>query len=98
MTPGRYNSGRTPGKEGPLKVHTRFFALYRERVGQRTLDIEVPDDATVKDLVAVVCGRFPGFSPNPSAVVVAVNRDYVNHTHPLKEGDEAAFIPPVSGG
>ncbi len=58
----------------------------------------MPDDATVKDLVAAVCRRFPGFSPNPPTIVVAVNRDYANHNHPLKNGDEAAFIPPVSGG
>ena len=40
----------------------------------------------------------PDFSPDPPRIVVAVGREYVNHRHPLKDGDEAAFIPPVSGG
>ena len=85
-------------KEASLKVQGRFFALYRERIGQRTLDFELEDDATVGELVAVVTGQYPNLSPNPPSMVVAVNREYVNHSHPLKDGDEVAFIPPVSGG
>ena len=50
------------------------------------------------ELVAVVTGQYPNLSPNPPSMVVAVNRVYVNHSHPLKDGDEVAFIPPVSGG
>ena len=81
-----------------LKVQARFFALYRERVGQRTLDFELGDDATAAELVAVVTRQYPQLSPNPPTIVVAINREYVNHSHPLKDGDEVAFIPPVSGG
>ena len=67
-------------------------------MGQRVLEVELPDDAKVRDLVAVVTRQHPGLSPNPPSIVVAVNREYVNHNHPLRDGDEAAFIPPVSGG
>ncbi len=81
-----------------MKVHARFFALYRERVGQPAVDFELPDDATVADLVADVMKLHPDFSPDPPRIVVAVGREYVDHRHPLKDGDEAAFIPPVSGG
>ena len=81
-----------------MLIHARFFALYRDRVGDRLVDFDVPDDATVADLVDAVVGRYPNFCPNPPSVVVAVNREYVNHSHPLRDGDEAAFIPPVSGG
>jgi molybdopterin converting factor subunit 1 len=81
-----------------ITVHARFFALYRERVGNPTLDIPLDDGATVADAVAWVMRRYPGFSPNPPKIVVAVDREYVNHNHPLKHGNELAFIPPVSGG
>ncbi|MCH8191023.1 MAG: MoaD/ThiS family protein [Chloroflexi bacterium] len=67
-------------------------------MGQRTIDMELDDGATVGDAVAEVVRRYPAFSPDPARVVVAVNREYVNHNHPLANGDEAAFIPPVSGG
>ncbi len=81
-----------------MKVHARYFALYRERVGKNTDDYELPEKATVGDLVGAVMKRYPAFCPNPSQTVVAVNRVYVDHAHPLKNGDETAFIPPVSGG
>ena len=67
-------------------------------MGQRTIDMELDDGATVADAVAEVVRRYPTFSPEPAQVVVAVNREYVSHSHPLADGDEAAFIPPVSGG
>ena len=62
------------------------------------MDFALEEDATVADLVAEVTRRYPNLSPDPPRIVVAVNREYVDHSHPLKEGDEAAFIPPVSGG
>lgn len=81
-----------------ITIQARFFALYRERVGQNSLDVSVMEGATVGDLVGEVLRRYPQFAPNAKAVVVAVNREYVTHKHVLHAGDEAAFIPPVSGG
>lgn len=81
-----------------ITVQGRFFALYRERVGQNTAELQLPDNATAGDGVAEVLRRWPNFAPDPTKVVVAVNREYVGHRHPLKKGDELAFIPPVSGG
>lgn len=81
-----------------MKVQARFFALYRERVGQSTLDVELDGSATVGDVIDWVMRRYPKFSPDPSKIVAAVNREYATHGHLLKDGDEVAFIPPVSGG
>ena len=81
-----------------MKITARFFALYRERIGKRTLDVELDRQATVGDLVALINRKYPSFSTDPGKVVVAVNQEYVAHSHHLKDGDEAAFIPPVSGG
>lgn len=81
-----------------MKITGRFFALYRERVGERVVELDVGDEATVGDLIDAVMRRYPSLSPDPSKLVIAVNREYVNHGHLLHDGDEAAFIPPVSGG
>ncbi len=81
-----------------VNVRTRFFALYRERIGRDTAEFEVGGGSTVGDLIEVVMREHPGLCPNPSALVAAVNQEYVDHDHPLAEGDEVAFIPPVSGG
>ena len=41
--------------------------------------------------------KFPGL-PDPERIVVAVNNEYQDHDYVLGDGDEAALIPPVSGG
>ena len=81
-----------------MKIYARFFALYRERVGQTMVELDLPQDSTVADLVDDVLKRWPDFSPDPSKIVTAANKEYVKHTHVLEDGDEVAFIPPVSGG
>lgn len=98
-----YNAAMQPAQDprtqdSTITVQARFFALYRERVGQNMVEVGLPAHSTVGDLVQEVHRRYPGFSPDPNAVVVAVNREYALHTHVLAEQDEAAFIPPVSGG
>lgn len=60
--------------------------------------MDVDTGATVEDLVTLLAKRFPQLSHDPAGMAVAVNREYVKHDHPLHDGDEVAFIPPVSGG
>ena len=81
-----------------MNVNVRFFALYRERIGKDTAGFEIAEGSNVVNLVDVVMRDHPDLCPNPSELVVAVNQEYVSHNHQLKEGDEVAFIPPVSGG
>ena len=80
-----------------MKISIRLFASYREAAGTSRTDVDLPDGATVGDLARVVVGRFPGL-PDAERVVVAVNGEYQDHAFPLADGDEAALIPPVSGG
>ena len=40
----------------------------------------------------------PAIAGDSSRLVVAVNQEYQEHDHPLRDGDEVALIPPVSGG
>ncbi len=52
----------------------------------------------MKTLVDEVCSTYPEMTSNPDALVVAINQEYQDHSFPLNNGDEAALIPPVSGG
>ena len=81
-----------------LPVQTLFFAAYRDAVGTSTLDVELHDGATVSDLVAHLRDRGAPFDALPESPAVAVNRVYADGAHPLRAGDEVAFIPPVAGG
>ncbi len=80
-----------------MKIRALFFASYREKAGAGRLLLELDDGATVRDLVNAARERFPGL-PESERIVVAVNNEYQDHDFALTDGDEAAFIPPVSGG
>lgn len=81
-----------------MKVKVLFFASCRDVVGEREGEVDLPEGATVADLVARISGAHPRFRDLEGSVMVSVNQDYVDRAAPLKEGDEVAFIPPVSGG
>jgi molybdopterin converting factor subunit 1 len=81
-----------------VPVQALFFAAYRDLLGTSKLDVELPEGATVADLVQELRGRGAPFSALPKEPAVAVNRAYAFHTETLRSGDEVAFIPPVAGG
>jgi molybdopterin synthase catalytic subunit len=80
-------------------VSVRLFAALRERAGCDSLDLELDDGATVGDALALLARHDRlGDALERLTVVMAVNRDYAGAGRALKEGDEVALIPPVSGG
>jgi molybdopterin converting factor small subunit len=60
--------------------------------------MEMPNGATVGDLTAEVVRRYPTMTQDASRLLVAVNDELQDHNFALREGDETALIPPVSGG
>jgi len=80
-----------------LKVFVRFFAFYRERAGVSQTEVELPEGATPEELLVRLRSSYNSL-PMSDSVLIAVNSEYVNPRDPLHDGDEVAFIPPVSGG
>ena len=78
-------------------VTVRLFAGLRERAGSDRLQVEIPDGASVADLL-VAMDDTPVGPLGPRSCVVAVNREYADRGAPVREGDEVALVPPVSGG
>ncbi|MCG6958184.1 MAG: molybdopterin converting factor subunit 1 [Gemmatimonadetes bacterium] len=81
-----------------LVVRTLFFAAHRDLMQTSELAVELSDGSTVGDLIAELRGRGGPFSGLPPDSAVAVNREYVDASRQLRQGDEVAFIPPVAGG
>ncbi len=81
-----------------MKVTVRLFAILRERAGRDSIELSLPDGATVEEAVKAlrseagldVIGQLP--------VRMAVNREYAEASSTLAPGDELALVPPVSGG
>ncbi|MEA2519234.1 MAG: MoaE-MoaD fusion protein [Chloroflexota bacterium] len=81
-----------------MNVRIRLFAIQRQLAGAREVPLELPDGATVEDAWQVIAGRFPALAPGRQSLRFARNGDYAEPTTVLEDGDEVAFIPPVSGG
>jgi molybdopterin converting factor subunit 1 len=81
-----------------IRVRARLFALQRELTGTRALDLEVADGATVEDVWTALVARHPVLAPGRPSVRFARNGDYADAADVVHDGDEVAFIPPVSGG
>jgi molybdopterin converting factor subunit 1 len=81
-----------------MTVRMLFFASYRDLAGTDELTLELPAGSTAGDLVGRLRSGGSGLERLPAAPAVAVNHEYVPLGTPLRDGDEVALIPPVSGG
>ncbi len=80
-----------------MQLSVRLFASVREALGSNSLTLDLADGATVGNLLGELKDRFPQMRDLPAAMV-SVNLEYVGEDHPLRENDQVALIPPVSGG
>lgn len=78
-----------------MHIKVLLFALYREQVGQHQLTLELPTGSTVADAKAALEAQY---AVQLSGGMAALNEQLAQASHALKDGDELAFLPPVSGG
>jgi molybdopterin converting factor subunit 1 len=81
-----------------MRVNVKLFAVLRERAGMGELVLDLPDGETVAGASRSLAQQSPEIANYLSRVAFAVNREYVPRETVLREGDELAVIPPVSGG
>ena len=74
-----------------MLVSVRLFAGLRERAGAPRVEVELPEPATVADLLAAM-------ELAPRSCVAAINLEYAGPGAEIAPGDEVALVPPVSGG
>jgi molybdopterin converting factor subunit 1 len=80
------------------RIKIILFAALADRVGARELPLELPERASVGDAVAALAAEHPAIEAMRGKLAAAVNLSYVGLDEPLRDGDELALIPPVSGG
>ena len=80
-----------------MNVRVVLFAKPRELVGQPNVELALPVGATAADAWSQLSSRYD-LGPLPRSFRCAVNSEYAGWNDPLKDGDELAVIPPVSGG
>ena len=78
-----------------MRVRVLYFGVLKEVCGGEREELELPEGASVADLLSVYRGRYAG---GWDSIAVAVNQEYARAGDVLKDGDEVALLPPVSGG
>ena len=80
-----------------MRLHVLFFGVLRDRFGERE-ELQQFPGTTVADLVRYYRAIAPEIASLWDSIAVAVNQQYATSATALKDGDEAALLPPVSGG
>jgi molybdopterin converting factor subunit 1 len=81
-----------------MLVTIRMFARLREVAGRSEIRQELAEGATVATAWDALAREYPALAEHRRSLSAAVNADYARFSTPLREGDEVAFLPPVSGG
>jgi molybdopterin converting factor subunit 1 len=81
-----------------MRVTVRLFARLREITGQDRLTRDVPDGSSLRDVWSGLVHEWPALSAFESTVSGAINEEYARMNRPVQDGDDVAFLPPVSGG
>jgi molybdopterin converting factor subunit 1 len=81
-----------------VRIRVRLFAIQRELAGTREVGLDLAAGSTIETAWATVVERHPALAPGRPSVRFARNGDYADAATVLADGDEVAFIPPVSGG
>ena len=81
-----------------MHVTVRLFARLRELAGAGELTRQIADGSTALDVWHALTAEFPAMTDYGRSISCAVNEEYSRLTATLHDGDEVAFLPPVSGG
>ncbi|WP_301239340.1 molybdopterin converting factor subunit 1 [Polycladomyces subterraneus] len=81
-----------------MKISILLFAGIAEEIGTRQLEMELPDDTTVGDLLAHLANQYPNAASLLRQSFVSINHEYAAPERPIPPEAEIAIIPPVSGG
>ena len=77
-----------------MKIYVKYFASVRDIMGKDSEDLKIETSLSADELWKSLTVN----KKTPVRVLVAVNHEYVDKKFKLKDGDEIAFFPPVTGG
>ncbi len=81
-----------------MRVTVQYFARLRELAGRSEWTCDLPDGATAADVWRAGVVAHPALAAMADRVSCAVNAEFGRMTSAVLDGDEVAFLPPVSGG
>ena len=81
-----------------MRVRVLFFGMLKDLTPDVPAELDLPEGATLASVFDSFADRFPRLRQIARSIVVARNQEFADPGTKLSEGDEVAFLPPVSGG
>src|SRR6266404_8488416 len=81
-----------------MRVQVLFFGQLKDLTGRSTESLPLADRATARDVLQHYSKEYPSILKLASSLALSINQEYATQDAPLHDGDEVAFLPPVSGG
>ncbi len=81
-----------------MRIRVLFFASLADLTGTPEVPLDISAPSTIGSVISELAARFPGLSSYKGGILSAINSEYAPLDAPLKDGDEVALFPPVSGG
>src|SRR5579872_712071 len=81
-----------------MQVRILFFGVLKDLTGRESDLLDLPEHATVGDVFIHYEEITPRLEDFAASIAISINQEFAGPDSQLKEGDEIAFLPPVSGG
>jgi molybdopterin converting factor small subunit len=81
-----------------MKVRVQFYAQLRELVKIHDVEFELPQGATVRELLGKIYAQEPALRAHDKSILVGAGLEFVDRNYRLNPGEEIAIMPPVQGG
>jgi molybdopterin synthase sulfur carrier subunit len=81
-----------------MKIRIQFYAQLRDLVGMREQEVDLPEGATVHDLLQEIYAQQPSLRAHDKSILIGVGLEFADRDYKLKSGEEVAIMPPVQGG
>jgi molybdopterin converting factor small subunit len=81
-----------------MKVHAQFFSRLRDLAGVSEMELEVPEESKVAELLDILYSRTPALRDWDKNILVAAGVEFVGRDYILQPGDQISIMPPLQGG
>jgi MoaE-MoaD fusion protein len=81
-----------------MQIRVLFFGMLKDLAGQGSDSLDLPENAVLGDVLSHYEKRVPRLKELTASIATSVNQEYAGRDLKLKQGDEIALLPPVSGG
>ena len=81
-----------------MNVRVQFYAQLRELIGIDEVELELPQGATVRELLEMIYAQKPALRDHDKSILVGTGLEFVDRNYKLNPEEEIAIMPPVQGG